>query len=111
MTDWIPDAAKIIAAIAGTLAVVWVAQINRTAALAETVRLQEESIRAYLKEQLQLQAGEVKALRKRVGVLEKANAGVRRLVGSALNRLALGQPVDKEFAAILQTLDDAEGGA
>lgn len=108
MPDWLTDAAKVAAGILVALLGVWVARINREATLAETLRRQEESIRKYLREELERRDEEADALKLRVRILERAQGSVRRLVRTALDRLAAGQPADDHFAAILKALDDTE---
>lgn len=115
MQDWMADAAKVAAGIVVALIGVWGARITRAGSLAETLRRQEESIRKYLKEELLRRDEEVARrndeldrLKGRVHVLEHAQGQVRRLVRQALDRLALGQPVDDHFAAIIKALDDGE---
>ena len=106
--DWTGDVAKFAAGIFATLAAVWVARINRSTNLAETLRRQEESIRKYLKDELKGLAVETASLRRRISSLERAHSSIRSLVRKALDQLALGQPADEHFAAILRALDEVE---
>lgn len=108
MPVWTSDLAKFAAGIVATLAAVWVARINRSGSLAETLRRQEESIRLYLKGELKRRDEETERLVARVRHLERREGQVRKLLRQALDLLAQGQPVDAQLAAILKTLDDGE---
>ncbi len=70
MPDWLGEVLKYLSGALAALVAVWVAQINRGASLAETLRQEQADIRDELHRQIEALAGQLETERRRNDALQ-----------------------------------------
>lgn len=106
---WLDSIIKILVGIILGLVPLGVARISRGGSLAETLRKQEESIRTYLKEELNSISQRLKDEEDRCNKLQYHLIHIHRIIRVTVDRLVPGhEEMPIEIVGLLARIDEAE---